>query len=67
MLSTTGHLISAYIERDHFGAKKLHMFHARHTNVAAVMIATAMRKAMSVIAEMTAIAMKNTIMQKKAG
>lgn len=63
----TVHLIPAYIEKAHFGAKKLHMFHARHTNVAAVMIATAMRKAMSVIAEMTAIAMKNTIMQKRAG
>ena len=63
----TAHSIPAYIERDHFGAKKLHMFHARHTSAAAVMIATAMRKAMSVIAEMTAIVMKITIMQKRAG
>ena len=59
--------MKVYIEKDLFGAKKLHMFHARLTNAAAVMTATAMRKAMSVIAEMTAIAMKNTIMQKRAG
>lgn len=67
MLSTTGRLTSAYTERDRFGEMRLHMYHVRLMNVAAVMNATAMRKVMSVIAEMTAIAMKNTIMQKKAG